>query len=634
MKSPFMVRVLAAILGLVGQAVVGDSAHGATTTYSSAWSGGVIAPGDTALIENGGSLTGNVTADGTLQFNQTTLLTVATTISGTGRLAVTNSGTTSLQGLTSGTARFDLAIDISSGQLVSGTANSNGFVVGDVGTGSLTVAGGSVTTFASTLGLASTAIGSATVSSGSWSTRVLQIGAAGSGSLTVQGGGVANTTAAIGSAGGTGTVHVASGTWTMTGPLYVGGYTSGSGNGTFTLTSGQVSNSFGNIAFSAESVGLATINGGTWSNTQALFVGRSGDGTLALSAGRVTSTSGTIGNAAGSVGVATISGGTWLNAGGLTVGSAGTGTLTISGSNGAGGAVIVGGTLSRGAAGTINLQPGGTLQIGTGSAGGVLATALVNDGALVFNRTGSGTVATAVSGSGALTLAGSGSLTFSGTSSFSGPTTINAGALSVTGAFGSTAVAVNAGARLLGSGSLAGPVAVAAGGVLAPGVGIESLATGAVSLFDGSAIVSELNSAAPLATAADLLSIAGNLSLSGSVDLVLLDLAVSPEAFPAGTTLSLVGYSGSWNGGLFRFDGSPLADGATFLAGAQQWMIDYDGLTGGMNFPEDQPGGGSFVNLVAVPEPSTLAGLVVGALIGSIASGIGVRRRPASDSRS
>jgi T5SS/PEP-CTERM-associated repeat protein/autotransporter-associated beta strand protein len=610
------------------------AAHGATTTYTSAWSGGVIAPGDTALIENGGSLTGNVTADGTLQFNQTTLLTVANTISGTGTLAVTNTGTTSLQGLTSGTARFDLAIDISSGQLVSGTANSNGFVVGDAGIGSLTVAGGSVTTFASTLGLASTAIGSATVSSGSWSTRVLQVGAAGSGSLAVQGGGVGSTTAAIGSAGGTGTAQVASGTWTMTGPLYVGGYTSGSGNGSLTLTSGQVSNSFGNIGFSAGSVGLATINGGTWSNTQALFVGRSGDGTLTLSAGRLTSPSATIGSSTGSVGIATISGGTWSNAGGLIVGSAGTGTLTISGSNNAGGSVIVGGTLSRGAAGTINLQPGGTLQIGTGSAGGVLATDLVNNGTLVFNRTGSGTVATAITGSGGLTLAGSGSLTFSGTSSFSGPTAINAGALSVVGAFGSTAVTVKAGARLLGSGSLAGPVAVAAGGVLAPGVGIESLATGAVSLFDGSAFVSELNSAAPLATAADLLSIAGNLSLSGTVDLVLLDLAVSPAAFPTGTTLSLAGYSGSWNGGLFRVAGSPLADGATFLAGAQHWMIDYDGLAGGTNFPGDQPAGGSFVNLVAVPEPSTLAGLVITALIGSLASGVGGRRRPTSDSRS
>jgi hypothetical protein len=40
---------------------------------------------------------------------------------------------------------------------------------------------------------------------------------------------------------------------------------------------------------------------------------------------------------------------------------------------------------------------------------------------------------------------------------------------------------------------------------------------------------------------------------------------VTPAAFPAGTTLSLASYSGDWNGGLFRFDGSVLADGAVWL---------------------------------------------------------------------
>lgn len=594
--------------------ITSGAAPAATTTYTSAWNGGSIAPGDTAVIGNGASIVGNVTADGTLQFNQTTALTVTGTISGTGMLAFTNTGTTSLLGLTSGTARFDLAIDVANGQLASGTSNSNGFVIGDVGAGSLIVNGGAVTTFASTLGLGSSSFGLATVNSGSWSTRVLQIGAAGSGSLTVQGGGVASTTAAIGSRGGSGAVQIANGTWTVGGPLYVGGYTSGSGNGTVTLTNGQITNTVGNIAFSAGSVGLATINSGTWSSSQTLFVGRSGDGTLSVTGGQVSSTSGTIGNASGSIGNASITGGTWSNTGPLTVGGAGTGTLTISGSDGTGGTVIVGGVLSRGASGTINLAPGGMLVIGTGTTTGALATDLANNGSLIFNRTGSGTVATVISGSGSLLLAGSGTLTFSGTNSFTGPTTLDAGALSITGAFGTSAIFVNSGARLLGSGSLAGPVAIAAGGMLSPGVGIESLAVGAVSLFDGSAFVSELNSSAPLSSAGDLLSIAGDLSLTGTVDLMLLDLAVSPAALPNGTTLSLVSYTGGWNGGLFRFGGSTLVDGATFSAGTQLWAIDYDAAIGGMNFTGDQLAAASFVNLVAVPEPASVTALVIGAV--------------------
>ena len=608
------------LLLLACQFVVLSAAHAATTTYATAWSGGTIAPGDTAVIENGGSITGNVTADGTLQFNQTTSLTVTSTISGTGGISLTNTGTVSLQGLTSGTARFDLAINVLNGRFVSGSSNSNGFVVGDLGTGSMTVSGGVATTYASILGLRTTGVGTALVSSGSWTTRVLQIGAAGSGSLTVQGGGVASTTAAIGSAGGSGTVQVTSGTFANGGPLYVGGYTSGSnGNGTLTLTNGQVTCTFGNIGFSAGSVGLATINGGTWSSSQALFVGRSGDGTLNMTGGRVTSASGTIGASAGSTGAVTISGGIWSKAGALTVGGAGTGTLTISGSGGSGGTVIVGGTLSRGASGTIDLSPGGTLQIGTGTtASGGLATDLVNNGSLIINRTGAATVANTISGSGSLALAGSGTITFSSTSPFTGPTAVNAGALSVTGAFGNSAISVNTGGRLLGSGTLGGAVTVAAGGVLAPGVGIESLAVGATSLFDGSAFVSELNSTAPLSAAADLLTIAGNLSLSGTVNLVLLDLAVTPAAFPAGTTLSLASYTGGWNGGLFRFDGSVLADGDTFAAGEQLWAINYNAPLGGANFSGDHLAGGSFVNLLAVPEPSALATLGIGLAGGAV----------------
>jgi hypothetical protein len=99
---------------------------------------------------------------------------------------------------------------------------------------------------------------------------------------------------------------------------------------------------------------------------------------------------------------------------------------------------------------------------------------------------------------------------------------------------------------------------------------------------------------------------------------VLLDLAVTPAAFPAGTTLSLASYTGGWNGGLFRFDGSVLADGDTFAAGEQLWAIDYDAPLGGANFSGDHLAGGNFVNLVAVPEPSALATLGIGLAGGAV----------------
>ena len=53
--------------------------------------GGTIDPGDTVLLNNGATVTGNITDNGTLQFNQSAgnTLTISNTISGTGTLSLT-----------------------------------------------------------------------------------------------------------------------------------------------------------------------------------------------------------------------------------------------------------------------------------------------------------------------------------------------------------------------------------------------------------------------------------------------------------------------------------------------------------------------------------------------------------------
>jgi T5SS/PEP-CTERM-associated repeat protein/autotransporter-associated beta strand protein len=155
---------------------------------------------------------------------------------------------------------------------------------------------------------------------------------------------------------------------------------------------------------------MANISSGTWASGRELTVGDSGTGTLNLKGGSVTNTWCSIGYHPGSVGTATITGGTWVNSGDLVVGSGGTGTLTMTG-----GLVTVGGTLSKGTYGTINLQPGGALQIGTGGTTGVLATDLTNNGTLVFNRSDASTYAGLISGSGSIVKQGSGTLTLTGT---------------------------------------------------------------------------------------------------------------------------------------------------------------------------------------------------------------------------
>lgn len=559
----------------------GAPASAAPTTYFGAWSGGTIAPGESVILADGASLTGNVEANGRLEFAQTTALTTSATISGTGSLAVTNTGTVVLTGLTSGTARFDLALSASRGELAIGTTGTSPLVVGHTGVGSLSVTGGTVKNGLGFLGFAAGSLGTATVSSGTWANaagvagRILYVGYSGTGVLDVAGGFVTNASGILGGlAGSVGTATVSSGTWQNRGPLYVGGTVSGNG----------------------------------------------GNGALTLTGGRVTSTLSLIGVNSTSVGNVTVTGGTWSNAGSLGVGTSGTGTLTISGSGGVGGSVLVGGTLSKGAAGTINLSAGGTLQIGTGSTGGALGTDVVNNGALVFDRLGTGTVGVGISGTGSVTLANSATIRMTGTSTYSGPTTINAGTLLVDGALGSTSVVVNAGGSLGGSGVIGGSVAVQAGGTLAPGSGMESLACGPVTLLDGAVFRYEWDSQAPARS--DLLTILGDLFLTGSVGLVLDDLAATSGRDANGTILSLMNYSGAWKGGSFSRSGASLADEAVFSIGDQLWRIDYDATAGGVNRTAEYLPDGRFVNLVAVPEPS--AGVLLG--IGLLGPALGWRR--------
>ncbi len=136
----------------------------------------------------------------------------------------------------------------------------------------------------------------------------------------------------------------------------------------------------------------------------------------------------TLGNNNGSVKL-TESGGDDFS-GGITVNS---GTLILDNPNSA----ITGGLL-------IN---GGTVQIGNNDANGALpGGAVTDDGALVFNRTDTVTVSTAIGGTGTLTQSGSGTLTLTGANSYGGNTTVGSGTLALSGSgtiADSAAVSVN-----------------------------------------------------------------------------------------------------------------------------------------------------------------------------------------------
>ena len=146
-----------------------------------------------------------------------------------------------------------------------------------------------------------------------------------------------------------------------------------------------------------------------------------------------------------------------------------------------------------------DLSGPGTVAIGTGSFTAGTAS----------NRTFAGRF----TGSGAFTKAGSGTLTLTGDSSaYTGTTTVAAGTLAADGNLSASAVTVEAGATLRGSGTV-GDVTVASSGILAGTQG-QTLTTGDLTLSSGSIVSVALG--AP-GNSTGLFSVNGNVILDGTL---------------------------------------------------------------------------------------------------------------------
>ena len=259
----------------------------------------------------------------------------------------------------------------------------------------------------------------------------------------------------------------------------------------------------------------------------------------------------------------------------------------------------------------------------TGTAASVIKTGTNAAGTIQFNSTRTFTVASTgdpsgvdldiqcrITGGSGLTKAGAGTMRLSGTtSSYAGATTVSAGKLVIDGdqAAGAGTVSVAAAAWLGGSGTTGGALLIS--GTLSPGNGLGTLTGGSSASFAaGSVLDSQLLTST---TAADLLRVAGNLTLTGSVGLALADPGAA-SLLPADTVLSLVNYGGAVSG-LFSYGGVPLADNDTFTFGPNTWRIAYQSTVPGANVTNALPGG-TFVNLIVVPEPAfggvALAGML------------------------
>ena len=305
-----------------------------------------------------------------------------------------------------------------------------------------------------------------------------------------------------------------------------------------------------------DSSGSGTLSFG--SLTAATLGGLTGPGALGLSNSGAIAVTLSVGNNNAS----TTYSGALSGSGSLT--KIGSGTLLLSGNN-----TYSGGT-------TVSA---GTLQLGDGVASnGFVQGNILNNGGVTIANPAPQTYSGAISGNGNLTKTGNGTLALPGSNTYSGPTAVNQGALVVDGWLTSSAVTVNSGGTLGGTGTLGG-VTVNAGGHLAPGdFNVGTLLLAGNMDFEGGeldivATGSSLNS----------LSIAGNLILSDDPT-----LNVSGSLVPG--TYIIASYDGTLNGQFATPLDLPAGDTINYGTGSD-----------------------SAITVSVVPEPSTLALLGAGA---------------------
>jgi len=325
-------------------------------TGSHSSSGDIIVDAGTFEITQGGSVNNartmqigsHSTADGTITVDGTGggslgVSTLNAGKTGSGQLNIQNGGSVSSSIASVGTDAGSMGNVTVDGP--GSTWNIDGLKLGEHGHGVLNVRnGGSVSSLLGFVGTESGATGQVTVSgiNSTWhSSGSLIVGESGSGTLTIENGGQTTgpasnlATAAIGLYSGSDGEVIVNGTgsnFTTGSPLVIGGAGSGelevSGGATAVLNSARLADESG-------SLGIMEVTG-TGSNANlsgALSVGYRGNGTVNVSdGGSVSSASGTLGDFdSNSFGMVTVSGqnASWLMTGDLAVGESGDGQLAI-----------------------------------------------------------------------------------------------------------------------------------------------------------------------------------------------------------------------------------------------------------------------------------------------------------------
>ena len=334
-------------------------------------------------------------------------------------------------------------------------------------------------------------------------------------------------------------------------------------------------------------------------------------------------------------GTTTITAGTLQAGAGGTTGSPGSGAIVndgslvinrsntlslaaISGSgslsqSGVGGTTILAADNSYSGVTTINA---GTLQVGNGAATGSLGStsAIVNNGRLVFNRSGSQTISLDISGSGSLVQSGPGTLILDNDMTYSGATTINGGTLQLgsEGTLGSVvapAIVDNGNLIIKRSDDLAFAKNISGSGVVTHAgtstlrlTGVNSYTGGTVVAGNGTLLLDSAGSTLPAATG---FTFSGNGILDFSdLDLSLSSLTKGPAA--AATVVAAAGKTLTVGGA-----GNILVnEGRLTLTGVDHFV--YNNATGSFSTAVVTSGGSATTVLASLSNTITAATFSVG----------------------
>ena len=583
-----------------------------TLNGSSSYTGATTINAGTLQIGNGGttgalSTSSAITVNGTLVFNRSDTIRAggnfSSTISGTGVIVQNGSGILELSG--AGITHSGGTI-LNSGTIQITSSNSFGSGVLTLNSGTLSSSSGSARSFTNAITIGGNVqIGSATQTGAITASGNITLGDSVR-TLTIEGNG-ANLSGVISGTGGL--TKAGAGSLTLNGSnTYTGSTTVNAGtlrlggtsdtnslSGEVTINSGGTLNYDGSRNNKISDAANISISGGTFdagANTETI-------GSLALSSGNFTKATGTFtlgsglsmsgGNlsitASGTLALgsaSTISGGavtlTSTNARIETNGTTTLGSSAFSFNNASSSAqgLALGGNISVDSAATANFTnvTTGLGRIDLNGATRVFdigAGAVMNVGWVIAGSAGNG-----------LTKNGTGTLTLSATNTYAGATTINAGTIVLNGSSTSSAIAINSGGTLAGTGS-GGATTVNSGGLISPGgSSIGTLAASTLTLNGGGGYTFSIGNVAGTAgTNWDLINVG-----SGSGAVTINSSSGSPF------TIYVNGNPTGWSGaGTYAWDIISSNKLATGGFSADKFAVDLGGFT-----PADRPGSFFFTN--------------------------------------